>query len=341
MLSLTGMRVIHIDVDYATLHMDVGMLDDCLGKWDAADIVLLVDHTFGYPDTAVSLWRRKYPDLLIIEDCVRALGAEVDGRFVGHIGDVILLSLYKTTLGNHHGALLLTRRPYDVRIGPRAAATFLEWASAVRTARFFYEVIKRGHCHEPHAPTEPKVSWRPDVASPSSLCEKRFARQLRCLIDDRNQRLQASLEIQSALQGEESLQSIYTDPSCTPSAFFLTYVLPDRIDRDAFVRSLHRKGAFLAWAWNVIPAHIANVGNSFPYGTERSMFIAKQICHIPLWNYMSSRRRRRLIDCFKAALRHGASNGRPTCAVAGHTLANHIHSGAEHTSDYTTDAKTH
>src|SRR5207237_950029 len=82
-----------------------------------SESVLLVDHAFGYPFAAIAAVRRRHPQLLLIEDCARALGSEIDGRAVGNTADWTLLSLYKAVDGNDHGALLLTPSPY--RIGTR------------------------------------------------------------------------------------------------------------------------------------------------------------------------------------------------------------------------------
>ena len=107
MAARAGLRVIHVDVDRRTLHMNTDRLDECLKNHISSETALVVDHSFGYPDREIIRCRRSYPDLLIIEDAVRALGGEIDGAPVGAHGDWVLFSMYKTTRGNDDGAMLM------------------------------------------------------------------------------------------------------------------------------------------------------------------------------------------------------------------------------------------
>jgi len=82
MAKAIGKRVVHLDVDCRTLHIDLGQLDHFLISEDPLDTILLTDHTFGNPFPLLATVRHKYPDLLIIEDSVRALGARIAGETV-------------------------------------------------------------------------------------------------------------------------------------------------------------------------------------------------------------------------------------------------------------------
>jgi len=303
MLLKTGMRVIHIDVDRRSLHMDAHMLETCLSQHDSLETVLLIDHSFGYPDTRIADLRRKYPGLLIIEDCVRALGSESDGRPVGHLGDWALFSLYKTTVGNDHGAVLFTRSPYAIRNGPAAVATFREWASGFSLPRVVYTVLKR--LRTPNLANSRDVlnvpAWTEAIGTPSPLCQRRFEDQLYQLHKDRETRQRASQEIHEQLQREKSLQFIELKSGCQHAAFFLSFTFSSRTQRETILNRLQRKGLFLVWAWAEVPAYYTCFSQSFPFGASESVFLSNHICHIPLRQYVSPRRRRRLIEALRAA----------------------------------------
>ncbi len=304
MLLRTGMKVLHIDVDRRTLHMNSGALRRCLAEHKSSETALLVDHTFGYPDAAIREWRRRYSDLLIIEDCVRALGGEIEGRPVGHDGNWVLHSLYKTTVVNDHGAVLLTRSPYAIRSGAPPVATLRQWASGVRPARMLHDVVKRVHPEfvDDRRQYEAPV-WTEGVGAPNALCQARFERHLSHLTNDRERRWRASQAIQDALRDEQSLAFVHVPDECRPSAFFLSFVLSADIHRETLINNLHRRGLFLVWAWSIIPANYACFAPSFPYGSVESVFLANHVCHIPLSQYASARRTRRLISLLRNALR--------------------------------------
>lgn len=299
----TGMKVIHIDVDRTTLHPTPDMLSQCLVERDAAQTVLLLDHTFGYPVPDISQWRRRHPDLLIIEDCVRALGGEVHGKPVGHEGDWALFSMYKNTLGNDHGAVLLTRSPYAIRSGPPPATTCLQWASGVRPLRSVYDAMKRlrpdfGNMRRDlNAP-----SWSAAIGVPNQLCQLRFANQLTSLTDARIKRCLAGDAIQEALRDVEPIQFIRPMSGCRTAGFFLSFSLADGVRRDSLLETLHKQGLFLIRAWNVVPAFYRCFAKTFPYGATDSVFLADRICHIPLWQYLTPRRQAQLVMGLRKAI---------------------------------------
>jgi dTDP-4-amino-4,6-dideoxygalactose transaminase len=143
MALAAGMEVVLVDVNPETLLMRREAVEQCLAEGADAETALLVDHCFGYPFLGISELRRNHPRLLVIEDCARALGGEINGKPVGHAGDWVLLSLYKTTPGNNHGAVLLTRSAYSVRSGPPPKVTWRQWASTSRLLRVVYEFARR------------------------------------------------------------------------------------------------------------------------------------------------------------------------------------------------------
>ena len=161
------MRVVFLDVNPETLHIGLNQLEQCLAEDREEETALLADHTFGYPFAQLPEVRRKHPRLLIIEDCVRALGSRIHGRPVGNTGDWTLLSMYKTTPGNNHGAILLTQSPYQIHTGPSPITTWgtwrrwvKQWASISPALRMLWDFV-----HPDYGPTRRDVEavvWHPE-----------------------------------------------------------------------------------------------------------------------------------------------------------------------------------
>jgi CDP-6-deoxy-D-xylo-4-hexulose-3-dehydrase len=104
-----GLIPVFVDVDPATLNIDVGGLEAAVSSRTRA---VVLAHTLGNPFdlAAVSEFCRRH-ELLLIEDCCDALGASFDGRPVGTFGDLATLSFYpahQMTTGEG-GAVLLPR----------------------------------------------------------------------------------------------------------------------------------------------------------------------------------------------------------------------------------------
>jgi dTDP-4-amino-4,6-dideoxygalactose transaminase len=319
----TGMRLVHVDVDRTTLHPDPGMLSQCMNGLDPSKTVLLLDHAFGYPVPAMGQWRQRYPGLLIVEDCVRALGAQTHGESVGHEGDWVLFSLYKNTLGNDHGAVLMTRTPYAIRGGPAPPATCWQWASGIGPLRLVYDALKRFRPEFMEERREMEApSWSPAIGVPSRLCQLRFEKQLATLEDDQSKRCLAADAIQEALREVDSLQFVRRKPGCRAAAFFLSFTVAKGVRRDAILETLHRQGVFLIRAWSVVPAFYRCFATTFPHGATESVFLADHVCHIPLWRYLTTRRQRRLVRQLRKALSQRKSIFRPALDVIHNTDEN-------------------
>lgn len=96
-----------VDVEPDTRHLDLSAVENHRSSVDA--IVLV--HTFGLPLPA-GQWEhlRQQDDLVLIEDCARALGARSEGTPVGSVGDYALYSLRKVT-PLFTGGILVGRDP--------------------------------------------------------------------------------------------------------------------------------------------------------------------------------------------------------------------------------------
>jgi dTDP-4-amino-4,6-dideoxygalactose transaminase len=297
-----GKRVVHLDVDCGTLHIDLGQLEHFFTLQDPLDTILLIDHTFGNPFPLLASVRHKYPGLLIVEDSVRALGARIAGDPVGKHCDWLLLSMYKTIPGSQNGAVLLTRNPMTLRTGPAAATTLRERAATIAACRWPYELLKRRSPNFPAPCLDRDMPhWSPVYGVPGDLCLRRF---LADAIDlDRNLALRIAIfqDLSQRLSVFPAIRIVRTSDDCSPAAYFLSFIL-SRASRDEFVTHLHRKGLFLLRTWDMVPAFYRSFSDTFPYGSAGSEFLARNIVHVPLDQFRSDIKRDRLIRAIQEYL---------------------------------------
>jgi dTDP-4-amino-4,6-dideoxygalactose transaminase len=95
-IRYSGARPVYVDCRPEDYNID---LADAERRITPRSRVLLLQHTFGVPvemDAALAFARRH--NLLVIEDCVHALGARYDGRPVGTFGDAAFFSTEETKM---------------------------------------------------------------------------------------------------------------------------------------------------------------------------------------------------------------------------------------------------
>lgn len=86
----TGGKPIYADIDPQTLNMS---LDDLESKITPRTRAVVVQHTFGFPaDMRRIMEIAGRHNLLVIEDCAHALGAEYSGKPLGTFGDAAFFS---------------------------------------------------------------------------------------------------------------------------------------------------------------------------------------------------------------------------------------------------------
>jgi len=102
-VTLTGARVVFVDIDPKTYNIDVNKLEDCVKSRYALCSVrsanrlkaIIPVHLYGQPadmDPILNLARKH--NLKVLEDAAQAHGAVYKGRPIGSIGDVACFSFY-------------------------------------------------------------------------------------------------------------------------------------------------------------------------------------------------------------------------------------------------------
>jgi dTDP-4-amino-4,6-dideoxygalactose transaminase len=289
-----GKRVVHVDVDRYTMHPNYHHLIRCLSTVKTDDTILLIDHTFGNPYPSVVDLRRKYPQLLIIEDAVRGLGVRFPDRPMGGGVDWVLLSMYKTIRGNGNGAILLTRSDRIAASSPQAVPTLRERMATVKPLRWFYDAVKRYYPEvRPRSRPVPKLQWTPVYGVPSDLCLRRYLAELCVLEQQERIRVEIAQEVAAACSRCENLTLIQPAARHSASGHFVSFVVKTA-SRDEGLTKLHRHGLFVLRTWDLIPVAFPELSGTYIYGSEESEFLAEHIVHVPIVEFCSVRKIRRL-----------------------------------------------
>jgi dTDP-4-amino-4,6-dideoxygalactose transaminase len=145
--------------------------------------VLLLQHTFGVPvevDAALALARRH--NLLVIEDCVHALGARYDGRHVGTFGHAAFFSTEETkTLSTVMGGMAVTNDP-DLALRMRSFQAscrppHLSLAAGYLMKFIVYYMLTEPHLHRIARAAYERFGRRNPLPVPTTLEERRGRRR--------------------------------------------------------------------------------------------------------------------------------------------------------------------
>ncbi|MBU2539820.1 DegT/DnrJ/EryC1/StrS family aminotransferase [Patescibacteria group bacterium] len=102
-----GLKPVYVDCDKDTFNIDIGDLER---KISSNSRVLMIQHTFGLPanmDGIIALAKRY--NLILIEDCAHALGAEVNGKKVGTFGKASFFSFSRDkNISSVYGGVVVT-----------------------------------------------------------------------------------------------------------------------------------------------------------------------------------------------------------------------------------------
>jgi dTDP-4-amino-4,6-dideoxygalactose transaminase len=148
------------------------------------------------------------------------------------------------------------------------------------------------------------MPWDPPIGRPNRLTLRRFGREVGQLGDNVARRRRAAREIQGALENVPAIRFIRTEPGCQTPGFFLSFVVADGGFRNRLLTALHRKGFFLLYAWDTVPASFRCFRDMFPFGCSESTYLAERICHVPVIRYLRRSRRERLIENLIESLKH-------------------------------------
>jgi dTDP-4-amino-4,6-dideoxygalactose transaminase len=292
-----GKKLIHIDANRHTQLPDVHTLELYLSTLEESDTILLVDHSYGYPFPAISRLRERFPQLLIVEDCARALGTQIRTEPPGKYADWILLSMYKTVLGSTNGAILLTKAEFPSRRAAKARPTFQE--------RLATSPPLRRICHELQRWMAPPFrvdavhsnlpQWEPIYGFPSDLCVTRFANELEHLESRALLRQSIAEELTHNL-GKAGIDCVPVAEGCQRAGHFVSFHVQEEPKREQLFRRLWSQGLFVTPSWHIVPAFYRFFADTFVGGHVNSTYLAKHMVHVRMSLFQQKKKRERLVE---------------------------------------------
>lgn len=134
-----GAKPVYVDCSLETYNMDLAQAERLITPRTKA---ILLQHTFGIPadmDTALALARRHR--LIVIEDCVHALGTTYDGRPAGSFGEGSFFSTEETkTISSTMGGMAVANDP-ALAARLREFQANCPWPSAGLAARYLMKLV--------------------------------------------------------------------------------------------------------------------------------------------------------------------------------------------------------
>jgi dTDP-4-amino-4,6-dideoxygalactose transaminase len=293
---LAGKDLIHIDADRQTQLPNPAQLERYLETHDASDILLMLDHSFGYPFPDVARLRARFPELVIFEDCARALGLRIKGHSPGEHSDYVLLSMYKTIGGSRNGAVLLSRTPLPIPEYGTEPVSFRERVAAIGTLRSIYHVLQRHSGLEIPPPIAESEfpHWIPAYGSPSSLCISRFMTELGGLETRTSRRMAIAEELSSELCAA-GIDCVRASEGYHSAGHFVSIRVQSVHLRDQIATELSKKGFLMSRTWDVVSSRFSGFRETFPFGNINSEYLAAHMLHLRVRLFPSSRHRRRLV----------------------------------------------
>jgi len=147
-IRYTGARPVYVDCRLEDYNIDLGEAER---RITPRSRVLLLQHTFGIPvdmDAALAFARRH--NLVVIEDCVHALGARYDGRQVGTFGRGAMFSTEETkTISTVMGGMAVTNDP-QLASRLRTFQASCSWPTMGLTAGYLIKFVVFYMLTEPH-----------------------------------------------------------------------------------------------------------------------------------------------------------------------------------------------
>src|SRR3989454_1087419 len=178
-IRYTGARPVYVDCRLEDYNIDLG---DAEHRITPRSRVLLLQHTFGIPvEMGAALAFARRHNLVVIEDCVHALGARYDRRRVGSFGHAAFFSTEETkTISTVMGGMAVTNDP-DLASRMRTFQASCSWPPTSLAARYLLKFVLYHLLTEPHVHRVARVAYersgrRNPLPGPTTLEERQGQR---------------------------------------------------------------------------------------------------------------------------------------------------------------------
>jgi perosamine synthetase len=140
-----GLNVRYADISKETLTPSI---DDFHKQIDENTIAIVVQHVFGLIDGEIDLLKKKYPKIIIIEDCAHSLGSRFDdGSMVGSKGSYSFFSFEQSkSITSWSGGILLGKDE-DIMHKVENIKCSLNNASFIKDIGIFLKIVTHYICY--------------------------------------------------------------------------------------------------------------------------------------------------------------------------------------------------
>ena len=275
-VALRGARPVFVDIDIATLNIDVNKIEEKITKKTKA---IYVVHYAGIScdmDKLMNLAR--HYNLLVVEDAAQGVNAKYKEQFLGTIGDIGCYSFHETKNYScgEGGALLINKSQELV-----ARAEIIREKGTNRSQFFRGEVDK--------------YTWV-DIGSsylPSEVLMAMLHSQFE-EIDKINSRREQIYNLYKMLLSElisREKITVQTIPGYSQSNYHMFYILlKTEQERDRLLRKF--KEAKINATFHYIPLHSSPMGRKFGYhddkGLEVTTDVSNRLLRLPLHMYLAN-----------------------------------------------------
>jgi dTDP-4-amino-4,6-dideoxygalactose transaminase len=309
---------VFVDVDPDTYHLDLRTVTR--GHLQGAR-ALLIEHTFGLPADGASY--RAFCDehqLVLIEDCARALGAAFAGRLVGADGHFAMFSLPKCT-PVRAGGLALSETPIRATIGaPHIgvagllhAATLIRFPLAGAVEAAAYSLLADSPIYprevgnyEPHPVRELDALSRFMLKAFLPLYRDALARKRACSAFLRTALDPIGFRFQSDGAGDHICTSLAADPPAQCDADRLkTFLIEHGVKASAMWRSALGVSPFGVDTWR-----------ADPQSTPVSLRLSQRLVQLPVSRFRTAAESQRIVDLCGRFVADAVAPGEPRVCVA-------------------------
>lgn len=134
-IKRSGLKPVICDISLDDFNLDFNKLSTCVSE---RTLAILGVHMFGIVSRGLKDLKNKYPGCFIIEDCAQALGSKIDGKPVGHLGDISFFSFNRgKNLPTYGGGAISVNHPDLILDIKKALENIKDAGTAFRLSVFF------------------------------------------------------------------------------------------------------------------------------------------------------------------------------------------------------------
>lgn len=306
-VRFTGARPVYVDCDLSTYNIDLEQAERHLTTRTRA---MLVQHTFGIPvamEDALAFAARH--DLVLIEDCVHALGAVVHGKQVGTFGRAAFFSSEETkTISTTMGGVVTTNDD-ELAGSLRTFQHSCESPSASQAARYLLKLAVYHALTEPRAHVMTRAAYelggsRHPLPRPTEASELRGERPAHFTRRLSNGQAAVGLTqlatLEANLDHRRRIAELYQDllapygfrlpaPPPTASPAYVRYPVWVR-DRYAMQKATQRRFVLGTWFTSVLEESVdPRYGDYLPGSCPRAEDAARHLINLPTHRRVAER----------------------------------------------------